>query len=194
MCLLEEALASDIEAPSRRLTIHLPLGLTRSSSVFLVRQEAPSVGLLRLKTWHTAAPPDYLDRFHELQQGLARADEAAIVSPLAASVDASGCPSVLAEFRRGVPILDAIGSGTLSSSAATALLAPVADVIRRAHARGLAHGSLVSGNVIVRPDLTAAFLIDFGLSALLRLPSSPAAAASEDRAALNTLLEAVRSL
>ena len=194
VCLLEEALAPDIAAPPRRLTVHLPLGLTRSRSVFLVRQETPSVGLLRLKAWHQRAPPDYLDRFHELQQGLARADEAAIVSPLAASVDASGWPSVLTEFRRGVPILEAVGSGALSSRAATALLATLADVTRRAHARGLAHGSLVSGNVIVRPDLTAAFLIDFGLSALLRLPSSPAAAASEDHAALNTLLEGVRSL
>ena len=54
------------------------------------------------------------------------------------------------------------------------------DVLRRMHARGLAHGSIVTGNVIVRPDLTAAFLLDFGLSALLRPRSSPAATASED--------------
>ena len=104
-CLLEEALAPNAGTPQRRLTVHLPLGLTRAGSVFLVRQEAPSVGLLRLKTWHRVAPSDYLDRFGELQQALAGAAESAVVSPLAVSMNASGWASVLTDFRRGMPIL-----------------------------------------------------------------------------------------
>ena len=67
------------------------------------------------------------------------------------------------------------------------------DLLHRMHARGLAHGSIVQGNVIVRPDRTAAFLLDFGLSALLRPRSSPAAMASEDDEALDALMERLAS-
>lgn len=190
-CLLEEALAVDIAVSSRRLTVHLPLGLTRSGSVFLVRQESPSAGLLRLKTWRRTAPSDYLDRFHVLRLAVAQADEPAVVAPLAASVDASGWPSVLTEFRRGVPILDAVRSGVLSSRAATQIAGPVHDLLHRMHARGLAHGAIVSGNVIVRPDLTAAYVMDFGLSALLQPRPSHAASFSEDEAAFTSLIEAL---
>ena len=52
---------------------------------------------------------------------------------------------------------------------------------------GLAHGAIVSGNVIVRPDLTAAFLVDFGLTALFHPPPDPAAGAAVDEAALDAL-------
>ena len=190
-CLLEEALAPAVAVSSRRLTVHLPLGLTRSGSVFLVRQESPSVGLLRLKTWRRVAPPDYLDRFHVLQQEVAQADEPAVVAPLAASVDASGWPSVLTEFRRGVPILEAVRSGVLSPRAAVEIVGPVRDLLHRMHARGLAHGAIASGNVIVRPDLTAVYVIDFGLSALLQPRPNQAAAISEDEAAFTSLIEAL---
>ncbi len=191
MCLLEEALAPELAAPPRRLTVHLPLGLTQSGSVLLVRQDAPSVRLLRLKTWYRAAQSGYLDRFDELRQGLTRADETAIVAPLAVSVDASGWPSVLTEFRRGVPIHAAVASGALSARAAKAIVGPLRDVLHRAHRHGLAHGAMVPGNVIVCLDLTAAFLIDFGLSALLRPPSGLAARTSEDHAALDALMAAL---
>jgi serine/threonine protein kinase len=187
VCLLQAALAPDVDVPARRLTVHLPLGLTRAGAVYLVRQEAPTAGLLRLKTWHRTAPADFLERFYELQEGLARADEMAIVSPLAASIDAGGWPSVLTEFRRGVPVGDAVKSGALSSHAAAGLLEPLRDVLHRTHAHGLAHGAIVGGNVIVRPDLTAAFLIDFGLSALVHPPLAPARRASTDEAALDAL-------
>ena len=118
VCLLEAALAPDVIVPSRRLTVHLPLASTRAGSVYLVRQEAPTPGLLRLKTWHRVAPGDFLDRFHALRLGLEGADETAIVSPLAASVDAGGWPSVVTEFRRGVPVGDAVRSGALPRQAA----------------------------------------------------------------------------
>jgi aminoglycoside phosphotransferase (APT) family kinase protein len=189
VCLLEEALVPDLAPPPRRLTVHLPLGLTRSSSVFLVRQDAPSAGLLRLKTWHKAAPSDYLDRFYQLQRALTEAAETALVAPLAVSLDASGWPSVLTEFRRGVPVLEAVESGALPSRAAADILDPLREILHRMHARGLAHGSIVRGNVIVRPDRTAAFLLDFGLSALLRPRLNPAAMASDDDEALDSLIK-----
>jgi serine/threonine protein kinase len=188
VCLLEEALLPDkVESP-RRLVVQLPLGLTSSGSVFLVRQEAPAAGLLRLKIWHRQATPDFLDRFNELRQALAQAAETEIVAPIAGSLDTDGCPSVLTEFRRGVPLLQAVASGALSRRAAADLAGPVREVLGRMHARRLAHGSIVAGNLIVRPDLTAISLLDFGLSALQHPPSSPAAAASEDDEALDALI------
>jgi hypothetical protein len=192
VCLLEEALApADNAAPPRRLTIHLPLGLSASSSVFLVRQDAPTVGLLRLKTWHVPAPLDYLDRFGDLQARLTAAGEAAVVVPSAACVDCSGWPSVLSEFRRGIPVQNALRSGALTPSAASALLGPIRDVMVRLHERGLAHGSMVSGNVLVRPDLSAAFLLDFGLSALLTPQAAPIEVADEDLVALRALTDSL---
>ena len=88
VCLLEEALRPDTEAPARRLTVHLPLSQTPSGSVFLVRQEAPSKGLLRLKTWYRTPPANYHHGFHDLRLRLMDAAETAIVAPLAVSVDA----------------------------------------------------------------------------------------------------------
>jgi hypothetical protein len=191
-CLLEEALApAGNTAPPRRLTIHLPLGLSASTSVFLVRQDTPTVALLRLKTWHLPAPLDYLDRFGDLQARLTAGGEAAVVVPLAACVDCSGWPSVLSEFRRGIPVQNAVRSGALTSSAARALLGPLRDVMARLRERGLAHGSMVPGNVLVRPDLSAVFLLDFGLSALLTAPAAPIETADRDLVILGALAESL---
>lgn len=195
VCLLEEALAPEsARAPLRQLTIHVPLGLTAASSVFVVRQEAPSTGLLRLKIWHRPAPADYLQRFQQLQDELGEANEPAIVAPLAASVDRNGSPSVLSEFRRGMPIVDAVSSGALSTQAASSHLDAVADVLRQAHGQELAHGSVVPGNVLVRPDLSAVFVVDFGLSALLEPRRPHAAMAVRDLEALAALRAAVTRL
>jgi serine/threonine protein kinase len=187
VCLFESALAPGVAMPPRRLTVHLPLALTPAGAVYLVRQEAPTAALLRLKTWNRVAPGDFLDRFQALRRELEDASEMAIVLPLAASVDGDGSPSVVTEFRRGVPVGDAVRSGTLSTQAATSLIGPLRDLLRRTHALGLVHGAIVSGNVIVRPDLTAAFLVDFGLTALLSSPPDPAAGAAADEAALDAL-------
>ena len=46
---------------------------------------------------------------------------------------------------------------------------------------------------MVRPDLTAAFLLDFGLSALLHPPPDPTARASADEAALDALAASLQT-
>ena len=172
VCLFEQALES--HEPFRQLTIRLPLGIGPTASVFLVAQEGPSAGLLRLKIWHKTAPPDFLDRFRVLQQGLEEYAAPSIDRPLAACVDVTGRPSVLSPFRQGVPILDAVSSGLFHAPDAIAVMAPLHNVLRRAHADGLAHGSIVPGNVLVQPDLATAFLVDFGLAPLLQ-PATPLA-------------------
>ena len=74
---------------------------------------------------------------------------------------------MLTEFRQGVPILDRVRSGRLDREEAVARLTPLIALITSAHARGLVHGSIVPGNVIVGPDSAPARLLDFGHATLM---------------------------
>jgi hypothetical protein len=189
VCLLEQALAP---ASVRDLIIQVPLGHGHDTSVFLVRQEAPSAALLRLKVWRRRAPAEFLDAVSELTGRLEVEGEAAIVPPLAASLDSAGGPAVLSAFRQGLPILAGVRSGVLDPAAALALLEPMAQTLERCHQSGLAHGSFGPGNVMIAPGGADLFLVDFGLAPLFDRASSVEAAAA-DRAGLNALAQALRS-
>jgi hypothetical protein len=206
VCLFEEAEAlapgggasaaepSDpVLAAAKDFTIQMPLGDSPFASVFLVRGNGPALRLLRLKTWKTLAPDGFLARFHELQARLEDWADPAIDPPLAAGVDVFGRPSVLTPFRQGVPILDAVRSGRLRSEDALACLTSLVALTRRAHARGLAHGSIVAGNVIVQPRSWTAWLLDFGFAPLF-LPRGSEAFASEDLAGFAALGDMLREL
>ena len=211
-CLLEEALAStDTLAPTsvvreamdekhregtRHLTIQMPLGESASAAVFLVKGGHPDLGFMRLKTWRMPAAPGFLARFQQLKEQLEGWDCEAIVPPLAASIDATGCPSVLSGFRQGVPILDRVKSGRLNPADACARLNPLIEVTHRAHARGLVHGSIVPGNVIIQQSSASACLLDFGLAPLfaIPIPGSEMAFASADLAGFAALTRTLREL
>ena len=91
--------------------------------LFLVKAEGPPLRLLRLKTWSTPAPAGFLSRFHQLQVRLDEWTSEGVVPLLAASVDASGCPSVLSQRSdRRVPLLDLVRSGRLDPVEAIACL------------------------------------------------------------------------
>src|SRR3954470_3403025 len=102
-CLLEEALRPLQQDPpaAKDLTIHVPLGRTAMTTVYVVRREGPSPRLLRLKTWRRAAGVQFLSRFHHLHKELESWSAEDVDRPLAASLDAAGRPSVLTEFRQG---------------------------------------------------------------------------------------------
>ena len=187
VCLLEQALAPPTV---RDLIIQVPLGHSADASVFLVRQDAPSPALLRLKVWRRPAHAGFLEAVTELTRILEELAEPEIVPPLTACLDATGCPAVLSAFKQGLPVLHAVHSGALTPAAAIGLLESVASALRRCHAVDFAHGSLVPGNVMASPDGTAAFLVDFGLGPLLR-GASPGSAAA-DAAGLAALAAAVR--
>jgi hypothetical protein len=207
-CLLEEALTpsgtvgvASIKAidqkhsgGTRHLTIQMPLGESASASVFLVKGEYPDLQFLRLKTWRRPAAPGFLARFQQLQEQLEGWDCEAIVPPLAASIDATGCPSVLSGFRQGVPIVDRVKSGRLDPEDACARLTPLIELTHRAHARGLIHGSVVPGNVIIQPGSASGWLLDFGLAPLFAVPGSEAAFASGDLAGFDALARILRQL
>jgi hypothetical protein len=189
VCLLEQALAP---ATVRDLVIQVPLGHGVDTSVFLVRQEAPSPALLRLKVWRRPAPESFVDRVMALASRVEKALEPAIVPPVAACLDAAGCPAVLSPFRRGLPIIQSVRARALRAHVALALLDSLGQTLDPWHRAGLAHGSLVAGNVLVDPDGSAAFLVDFGLAALFG-QTSGAEAAAMDRAGLNALASVLRT-
>jgi len=193
-CLLEAALATPVRTGdlTGAFTIHLPLGDSVSASVFLVRDEGPDGRLLRLKVWRSPAPLDFLARFRELQQQLGDWRDELVALPLAAYVDAAGCPAVLTEFRQGIPIMEGVRAGGLAPQQAVAMLRPLIDVVRVAHTRGLVHGSMVAGNVIAHPGTGVAHLLDFGLAAVASPITGPSALAADDRDGLAALVRAVR--
>ena len=187
-CLLEHALATAPSGGTSILTIQLPLGASASASVWLVRDESSLEGrMLRLKTWRTPAPADFLTRIADLQGHLDQWGHPCVPRVLASWLDDAGRPAVLSEFRQGVPILDAVTSGALAPMRARALLPVLLDVVREAHARGLAHGSIGAGNVIVRTGDEAADLLDFGIHTAFMPSRDQASLAAIDEYALTSL-------
>lgn len=184
-CLLEGALGSSEALP--RFSIQLPLGETSSGSVLLVRTEPPAVRLLRLKTVRRRAPVAFLERFQELQLSLEAWSEPSVVVPAGAWVDDDGHPWVLSEFRQGMPLLDRVRDRRLPADTGAAMLARLRTVMRTAHRNGLAHGSIVTGNVLVDAARNSACLLDFGFRSLLADSESLAPSAADDEAALDAL-------
>jgi hypothetical protein len=79
-----------------------------------------------------------------------------------------------------MPLLDCVRLGRIDAPAALANLESLIAATRRAHAVGLIHGSVVSGNVMFDTNSNSPFLLDFGLNPLLHAPSGEAASASAD--------------
>lgn len=196
-CLLEDALGGKPQSPPARrfdagITIQLPLGGTTLSSVFVVKSQRMPSRLLRLKTWQVAAPSDFMVRFHRLQHRLSEWNDRAAPAPLAAWIDDSGRAWVLSEFNQGLPIVDRIRSGGIDPIDAESCLGRLREIILNGHRRGLVHGALRSGNIIVTARCRSAYLLDFGHAALLAGDADEPPAESADLAALDRLKAAVR--
>ncbi len=163
------------------VTIQVPLGESEAALVFLVRDDSAAPRLLRLKRWRTPAPAGFIDGFARLKVQLQEWRPPTIVLPVTAWVDATGCPSVVTDFRQGMPLLESVRSGWLDPERARAGLRQLQQILDAAHQRGLTHGSIVGGNVFsARPD-GVPYLLDFGLAVLLSAPSTPSDWAAADR-------------
>ena len=186
-CLLEAAFASPQRmetASGGRFTIQVPLGESEAAVVVLVRDDSATPRLLRLKRWRTPAPAGFIDGFARLKAELHQWCPPTIVLPVAAWVDATGCPSVVTDFRQGLPVLESVRSGWLHPERARSGLRQLQQILDAAHQRGLAHGSVVSGNVFsARPD-GAPYLLDFGLAVLLSGLRAPSDWVADDREGL----------
>jgi tRNA A-37 threonylcarbamoyl transferase component Bud32 len=100
----------------------------------------------------------------------------------------------VSEFRQGAPILDRVRSRGVDAQVALASLSEITDVMLAAHGRGLVHGSVVAGNVLVRRGSTSLFLVDFGLAPLLAGLEDHASTAADDLAGLDVLNRALLDL
>jgi hypothetical protein len=195
-CLLEEALVAAEDTSSAvtgPFSVQVPLGQSPFASVSLVRSEWPR-RLLRLKTWHTQAPAGFVKRFEELHANLDAWSHPLIANPVRAWVDAAGRPSVLSAFRKGVPMLDCVRSGRLATETASSLLARLMDATLAGHGRGLVHGSIVPGNVLVDTSGPSEYLLDFGMSGLLCSSAASAPSPATDEAGFVSLERTLRDL
>lgn len=165
-CLIEEALATsaDEHVPENgERTTRVPLGHSRRTSVFVVESHA---GLRRLKTWRVMAPSTFLEGFHDLRRRLHAWSPTGIALPVDAFIDEAGHPTVLSEFRQGLPLLESVAAGRLACAEASSLLQQLGELLTSAHDRGLVHGSVKPGNILVTRDRIPWFL-DFGMAPLL---------------------------
>lgn len=170
-CLIEDALATPADDPLPQVggcTTRIPLGHSSLASVFVVASHA---GLRRLKTWHVVAPPGFLEGFHDLKRRLHAWGPTVIPLPVAASVDGAGHPAVLSEFRQGMPLIECVSAGRLTNANASSLVHDLGELLKSAHDRGLVHGSVRPGNILVTRDQVPCVL-DFGVAPLLSPPAS----------------------
>ena len=198
-CLLEAAFASPQgmeTATGSSFTIQVPLGESEAALCFSSAATQPHARLLRLKRWRTPAPAGFIEGFERLKTQLEEWRPPTIVLPVTAWVDAMGCPSVVTDFRQGMPLLESVRSGWLHPERARSGLRQLQDILDAAHQRGVTHGSVVPGNVFsARPD-GAPYLLDFGFGVLLSDPSAPfdwAAADREGLARIQAQLERISS-
>jgi serine/threonine protein kinase len=195
-CLLEQALLAheDIaSAATAQYRVQLPLGETAYGAVYVVRSD-DNGRLFRLKTWHGQAPPAFMERFEELRANLESWAEPLISVPLRAWVDQAGRPSVLNEFRKGLPILDCVRSGRLATHTGFSLLSRLRAATAAGHRRGLVHGSIGPGNVLVDTSGRSSCLLDSGLAGLWLDPVGEAPSVATDEAGYLALERAVRAL
>ena len=195
-CLLEQALLAPEDTaarPTDQFTVHVPLGETARTSVFLVHG-GDQARVLRLKRWHAPAPAAFLVRFERLKADLEAWSHPSVPVPLRAWVDPRGRPSVLSEFRQGLPILDCLRAGRLGAATALWLLTQLEAAAAAGHQRGLVHGSIGPGNVLVNGSGPSAHLLDFGLAGLVCSPGEAIPSAAADEAGLAALDQRIRAL
>jgi serine/threonine-protein kinase len=183
---------TEASAMTSGFTVQVPLGIGAQASVFLVRESRRGGRLLRLKRWQAAVDNGFLLRFAALRDRLAGWRHGGVARPLAAWLDEEGRPAVLSEFVQGIPIMRAVSSGELTGAKALDLIRPVGETLRTAHAEGLAHGSVVGGNIVVQPRTGEAYLLDFGMAAVCSPASGHVASVASDRQHMAALLRTIR--
>jgi serine/threonine-protein kinase len=99
--------------------------------------------------------------------------------------DGTRAPYVVLELLTGVDLAGRLAGGALPWRKAVALAATVADVLAVAHRRGVVHGDLTPGNIMVTTE--GLKIIDFGLATRIG-QDCPAGQPADDVYALGLLL------
>lgn len=121
----------------------------------------------------TAAQPELVDRFLTEAELLADLDHPSIVR-VRDLVPAYGGYALVLELVHGADLRQRLRSdGTLPPAVAAEVVAQVADALAYLHGRGIVHGDVKPGNILVPADGAPVRLADFG--AARRLPAGPCA-------------------
>lgn len=118
------------------------------------------------------AAAELLQRFEHEVRLASRLDHPNIVRIHAVSLDAR-CPYVVMGYVVGVPLSQLIRKRELRVRAAVRIARDLARALEHAHQRGVLHGDLKPGNVLVTPAGTPV-LVDFGVAAPLVGPGRQA--------------------
>jgi len=97
-------------------------------------------------------------------------------------------------YNVAVSLLDSVRSGAVDGKQLRAVVRLIGSAVGSAHAAGLAHGSVVAGNVLVQPALGTVLLLDFGMTAVLNPSADNASLMRADRLGLAALTRTIRRL
>jgi serine/threonine protein kinase len=133
--------------------------------------ERVAVKLLRPES---AAQPDVVDRFLTEAEILAELDHPSIVR-VRDLVPAGGGYALVLDLVNGPDLKHRLrADGTLPPAVAADVVAQVADALAYLHGRGIVHGDVKPGNILVPVDGARVRLADFGVASRVPLPSAGA--------------------
>ncbi len=155
--------------PERRLggyRIVRLLGEGGMGSVYLAEQTEPVQRLVAVKSIRIGGGPELLTRFEAERAALARLSHPNVAEIYAAGTADSGLPWFSMEYCPGPPLREHCDRERATIATRIALLREVCDGVQHAHLRGVIHGDLKSGNVLVvqRDGRAVPKIIDFGLA------------------------------
>jgi serine/threonine-protein kinase len=118
----------------------------------------------------SAARPDLVDRFLTEAELLAELDHPCVVRVLDL-VPGLGCYALVLELVKGPDLRHRLrADGPLPPAVAADVVAQVADALAYLHRRGIVHGDVKPGNVLVPVDGAPVRLADFGVAQRIGVP------------------------
>ncbi len=125
------------------------VGEAPSTVVWMAERHVPEPACVAVKIINTGAN-DFLMRHATARQSLVTLDHPAIARVHGSGMTSAGKPFIVTDLGAGVPILQFCDDQKLMLSARVRLFLQVCEAVHHAHEKGVAHGDLKSGNILVR--------------------------------------------